>query len=88
LGDRSTTNNINVVNIVIVIKGKKTINHEIIPNPFLQSKFNKIVKIIITTNFKKAILYIFLNISIMICVNEKTIYNIAGIHKLSNNILF
>jgi hypothetical protein len=67
----------------MVIKGKKTINQEITPNPFLHSKFSSIVKIIITINFKNATLYKFLNISMTICVNENTMYNIAGMHKLS-----
>jgi len=55
-----------VVMYVIKINGINTINHEIIPNPDAHNMFNAIVKIIITRNFKNAVLVSPLNISISI----------------------
>ena len=60
------------------MNGMNTINHEIIPKPCWQSILRIIVKSIITKNFKNAVLYNSLNKSIIICVNENPIYNIAG----------
>ena len=80
------TNNNNVTITVIKINGINTINHDIILKPKLHKIFNIIVNIIITINFNKATLYNFLKISIIICTNEKPIYNIAGPHKF--NILY
>ncbi len=63
------------------MNGINTISHDITPKPLAQSIFKTIVKSIITINFKKAVLYIVLNISIIICVVVKTTYNNAGEHK-------
>ena len=64
------------------MNGTNTINHEIIPKPWVQRIFNNIVKTIIIINLKKAVLYKFLNKSIIICTSENTKYNNAGGHKL------
>jgi hypothetical protein len=80
-GDRPNIINNKVVITVIVIKGINTINHDIIVNPRWQRRFSKNVKIIITINFTKAVLYICLNKSTIIWVREKAIYNKAGAQK-------
>ena len=54
-----------------------------IPKPLSHKKFNANEKPIININFKIAVLYMVLNISIIICVAEKIIYNITGVHKFS-----
>jgi hypothetical protein len=53
------------------IKGINTIIHDIIPIPAWQSAFKRMVIIIITITFKKAVLYNPLKVSIIICVREK-----------------
>ena len=73
---------------LIVINGINTINHDIIPKPFLHKVFKPNDNIIITTNLRKAVLYIPLNISITICVVENTIYRRAGAQILSKNIYY
>jgi hypothetical protein len=83
LGERPNTNSNNDVIIDNIIKGIKTINQAIIFIPFWHNMFNPSVNIIMTINFKNAVLYIFLNISIMICVNENIMYIVAGKHKSS-----
>jgi len=45
-------------------------NQEIIPKPLLQSVLRIIVNIIMTKNLRNAVLYKFLNKSIMIWVSE------------------
>jgi hypothetical protein len=75
-------NNNVVVITVINTNGIKTINHDINVNPDLHNKFNIIVNIIITKNFNIAVLNECCNVSIIICIVENPIYNIAGGHKL------
>ena len=64
--------------IVIVIKGTKTINQDITVNPLLHNKFNKNEYPIIIINHIKSKLYKPLNISIIICVKENTIFKMVG----------
>ena len=67
-----------VVIIVIIMKGTKTINHEITPKPRLHNTLRIIENTIITMNLKKAVFIIPLKISIMIWVTENAIYKRAG----------
>jgi hypothetical protein len=64
-GIPNTKNRI-VVMYVIKINGMNTINHDMIPSPDAHKTFNATVKIIITRNFKNAVLISPLNISISI----------------------
>jgi len=64
--------------------GIKTINQDTTPSPILHNIFNTNVKMTITINLKKAVLFIPLNISIIIWDNENPKYSIAGGHKDAN----
>jgi hypothetical protein len=55
-----------VVTYVIMMKGMNTMNQERMVRPPMQSWFNKIVKMIITMTFKKALFCCPLNKSMMI----------------------
>ena len=66
MGQGPKTNKRMAVMTLIEIKGTNTINHEIIPKPREHNIFNTIVNIIIIINLKKAVLYKFLNKSIII----------------------
>ena len=65
-GDKPKTNKINDVVIVIITNGKNTINHDNIVKPFSHKIFKMIKNIIMTINFIRAVLYKFLNMSIII----------------------
>jgi len=80
-GDKPNTKSNKVVITVIRINGINTMNQEITPKPRWQRMLRPNVKSIITINLKKAVLYIFLNISIIICVSENTRYSKAGGHR-------
>jgi hypothetical protein len=81
VGERPNTTSNNVVITVIVIKGINTINQEIILNPRWHKIFNNIVNNIIIINFNRAVLYMWLNESMIMCVREKAKYSNAGAQK-------
>jgi len=63
----------NIVTITVIrINGINTIIHDITPIPDWHNAFNKSVTIHMTINLKNAVLYRPLNVSIIICVIEKT----------------
>lgn len=70
------------------MNGTKTMNHETTPKPIWQSKLRATVKTIMTTNFRNAVLYKLLKMSIIICVIENTTYNMAGAQSLFNCIYY
>jgi hypothetical protein len=55
-----------VVTYVIMMNGMKTMNHDITVSPPMQSWFNRMVKMIMTTIFKNATFCCPLNKSIII----------------------
>jgi hypothetical protein len=77
-----------VVITVMVMNGINTINQDITANPLSQRKFNTNENPIIIINFIMASLYMPLNMSITMWVNENTIYKIVGEQKFSNTILY
>jgi hypothetical protein len=84
LGDTPSANKSKDDIIVIIINGINTIIQEMMPKPLSHKKFNTNENPIININFKIAVLYMVLNISIIICVVEKIKYNITGVHKFSS----
>jgi len=61
----------NIVTITVIkINGMNTITHDMIDIPPWQSAFKRKVIVIMTINFKNAVLYSPLNVSITIWVNE------------------
>ena len=83
-GLRPSTKSRRDVIIVIIMNGTKTINQDTTPKPIWQSKLRATVNTIMTRNFRNAVLYKLLKMSIMICVIENTTYNMAGAHSLFN----
>ena len=64
--------------MVIMTKGKNTMNHERTPSPRLHSMLSRVAMIIVLNNFRNAVSYSTLNTSMIICTTENPTYSRAG----------